>query len=57
MFEAKDFYNQKGEKFIEYEEKFTNGINNLLAVKNGIFISEFGNKGLKFFDHKNKKVY
>ncbi len=55
MFETKDFYNQKGEKFIEYPENF-GVINNLIAVKNGIFISEFGNKGLKFFDHQNKKV-
>ncbi len=59
MFETKDFYNQKGEgeKFIEYPEQFTGGIINLIAVKNGIFISNCVNKGIKFFDHQNKKVY
>jgi hypothetical protein len=50
MFETNDVYNQKGEKFIEYPENF-DGINNLIAVKNGIFISTWGNKGIKFFDH------
>ncbi len=65
MFETKDFYNQKGEKFIEYPEQFPCGITNLIAVKNGIFISDCGNnrfsdyeeRGMKFFDHQNKKVY
>ncbi len=51
MFETKDVYNQKEEKFIEYEELFTNGINNLIAVKNGIFISNSDERGMKFFDH------
>ena len=57
MFETKDVYNQKGEKFIEHQGNFPAGINNLISVKNGIFISELDNSGLKFFDHQNKKVY
>jgi uncharacterized membrane protein (DUF441 family) len=32
-------------------------INKLIAVNNGIFISNWGDKGIKFFDHQNKKVY
>jgi hypothetical protein len=57
LYKTKDVYNKKGEKFIEYQEIFPNGINNLIAVKNGIFISEFGFRGIKFFSHQNKKVY
>jgi hypothetical protein len=58
MYETKDVYDQKGAaKFIEYEEQFQSGINNLIAVKNGIFISDFDNRGVKFLDHRNKKVY
>ncbi len=57
MYETKDVYEQKGEKFIEHEEQFPKGVNNIIAVKNGMFISERGNKGIQFFDHQNKKVY
>ncbi len=42
MFETKDFYNQKGEQFIEYEELYYGGVNNIVAVKNGIFICSRG---------------
>jgi hypothetical protein len=56
MYETKDVYNQKGEYFIEYLV-FGESINNIIAVKNGIFISEFGTNGIKFFDHQNKNFY
>ncbi len=46
MFETKDFYNQKGEQFIELYNEFTYGINNLIAVKNGIFINHIDDRGL-----------
>ncbi len=57
MYETKDVYNQNGEKFIEHDEQFPGCVNNLSAVKNGIFISDWDQKGIKFFDHQNKKVY
>jgi hypothetical protein len=46
MFETKDYFNQKIVKLIEYEERYAYGINNLIAVKNGIFISFCGDEGI-----------
>ncbi len=46
IYETKDVYNQKEEKFIEYKEQFKDGIINLKAVKNGFFFSICGNKGI-----------
>ena len=57
IYEIKDFCNQKGVNFFEYPEKFPHGIINLMAVKNGIFISDLGESGIKFLDLQKKKVY